>query len=204
MADKPRNIFDDGAFKPLAKIAQGKTMRLRLQLWRNCLQFGTKINDKFVNLDLPVDQFGYVEDWFDDLEKDATNRNVAITLRKGKDNQQYGLLVFGVGEDRMYYIGCADTTQSKVKHVFSPSVKFNYAEDGAAVPDHVISRRLFKSWLRNVRTMLMVAWSEGYRTPEDLAYKPNGGQGGQGGYGNGGGSGGYTQPTMEFDADLQF
>ena len=74
MAEKKRNLFDDGVFKPLAKIGQGKTMRLRLQLWLNCLQFGTKINDNFVNLNLSLDQFACVEDWLEDLEKDAEEK----------------------------------------------------------------------------------------------------------------------------------
>lgn len=205
MAEKKRNLFDDGVFKPLAKIGQGKTMRLRLQMWRNCLQFGTKINDDFLNLDFPIDQFAVVEDWFEDLEKDAVNRNIAITLRRGKDNQQYGLLVFGVGEDRLYYIGCANTTQAKVKHIFTSNAKFNYSEDGQSVPDHVMSRRYFRGWLRNVRTILNKVWEENYKSPEELAYRP-GGQGGQGQQGGQSYGGGYNggQPQMDFDADIQF
>lgn len=206
---KQRNLFDDGVFKPLADIGQGKTMRLRLGLWNNNLQFSTKINDQYANLNLPLSEFGVFEQWFNnDVDVTSRNKNLAATLRKGRDNQAYGMLAFGVGEDGIWYIGCADTAGTRVKHRFTPSMKFSYVEDGAPVPDSVLSFRLLRSWFKNVRSLLPTGWAETYKSPEELAYKPGGNGGGNGGYnqnrGGGNGGGGYNQPSLDFDNDIQF
>lgn len=204
-----RNLYDDGVFKPLADIGQGKTMRLRLGIWKNTIQFSTKINDQYVNLALTLSDFGIFEDWVAEIPRGATNRNLVATLRKGRDNQAYGQLAFGVGEDGIWYIGCADTSGTRVKHRFIPSTKFNYAEDGKAVPDADMSRRLVANWFKNVRTLLPAAWNENYQSPDELAYKPNGGAGGYGGGNSGGGYGGGQrsgggQPALDFDNDIAF
>lgn len=206
---KQRNLFDDGVFKPMADIGQGKSMRLRLGLWQNNLQFSTKINDQYANLNLPLSEFGVFENWFKfDVDKTSRNKNLAATLRKGRDNQAYGMLALGVGEDGIWYIGCADPSGTRVKHRFVPSVKFSYTCDGAPVPDAEMSYRLVCSWFRNVRTVLSSSWAENYKTPEEMAYKP-GGNGGQGGGGyNQNNGGGYNrpapQPSLDFDHDIQF
>lgn len=205
---KQRNLFEDGVFKPMADIGQGKSMRLRLGLWLNNLQFGTKINDQFVNLNLPLSEFGVFEDWFNnDVDKTSRGKNLAATLRKGRENQAYGMLAIGVGEDGIWYIGCADVAGTRVKHRFQPSVKFSYVEDGAPCSDAIMSYRLVSAWFKNVRTVLSSGWAENFKTPDELAYKPGGNQGG--GYPSN--NNGYnrspaaaSQPTLDFDNDVQF
>lgn len=207
---KQRNLFDDGVFKPMADIGQGKSMRLRLGLWQNNLQFSTKINDQYANLNLPLSEFGVFENWFkNDVDKTSRNKNLAATLRKGRDNQAYGMLALGVGEDGIWYIGCADTAGTRVKHRFVPSVKFSYVNDGAPVTDAEMSYRLVCSWFKNVRSILAVSWAENYKTPDEMAYKPGGNGGGGNGYPSNNGNynrpqGGGGAPSLDFDNDIQF
>lgn len=208
-----RNFLDDNAFKPLAKIEGGKTMRLRVQLWNNCIQLCTKVGGEFLNMDLSLEQFDMATQFSEEIQSDWRGRNVAITLRRGKDNQQYGLCVFGVGEDGIWYIGAKDTRGNVVKHTFTPSVKYTWTADGKAAEDSDVSFRMFRAWFRNINRMLPVVWRAAFKDSKEREWKPNGGQGGQGGGYNRGNNqgGGYNQngggrpaPQLDFDSDIAF
>ena len=213
MSQQKRNLFDDNIFKPLAPIGGGKTMRLRMGLWNNNLQFNTKINDNFENMNVGLDQYGVLCSWIrDNTDKDSRERSIAMTLRKGRENTQYGMVAFGVGADGIWYVGIANAAGTRVKHSFTPSQKYNTVADGAPVTDAEVSYRLFRTWMSNIDKMLPISWQETYKSPEEMAYKPNGGAGGQGG----GGQRpqypqqGYqqpqqtSQPALDFDLDVAF
>lgn len=210
MSQQKRNLFDDNIFKPLAPIGGGKTMRLRMGLWNNNLQLNTKINDNFENMNLGLDQYGVMCDWIrDNTDKDSRERSIAMTLRKGRENAQYGMVAFGVGADGIWYVGIANAAGTRVKHSFIPSQKYNTVADGQPMSDAEVSYRLFRTWMANVDRILPIGWQETYKSPEELAYKPNNGNGG-GGQRNYPQNQGYQQPqqsqqpALDFDLDVQF
>lgn len=216
MSQQKRNLFDDNIFKPLAPIGGGKTMRLRMGLWNNNLQFNTKINDNFENMNVGLDQYGILCSWIrDNTDKDSRERNIAMTLRKGRENSQYGMVAFGVGADGIWYVGIANAAGTRVKHSFTPSQKYNTVADGQPVTDAEVSYRLFRTWMANIDKMLPIGWQENYKSPEEMAYKPNGAPGQGGGQrsypqNNNYPQQGYQQPSapaaapLDFDVDIAF
>ncbi|MGL5648946.1 MAG: hypothetical protein ACRDDY_13945 [Clostridium sp.] len=180
MSDIKKNYLDENAFKPIAKIDGGKTMRLRVSLWNNCLQLGTKVGNDFLNIDITLDYFRIIYNRVKKWKPEDRNVNVALNCKKGRDNQNYGMVAFGIGDDGVAYIGGKDTRGGSVKHLFIPNVKFAMMENGQVVPDNEISYDLFMAWFENIAQMLPVAWNNSYKTAEERAYKPgqNGGQGG--------------------------
>ena len=210
MSQQKRNIFDDNMFKPLAPIGQGKTMRLRIGLWNNNLQFNTKINDNFENMNLGLDMFALMCDWVrENTDKNSRDRNIAVTLRKGRENVQYGMLAFGVGADGIWYVGIANAAGTRIKHSFNPSQKYNTVADGQPVADSEMSFRLFRSWMANLDRLLPIGWQENYKTPEEMAYKPGGNGGHGGGRSQYPSNNGYqapapAAPSLDFDVDVAF
>lgn len=197
MSEQKKNYLDENAFKPLAKIEGGKTLRLRVSVWNNCLQLGTKIGNDFINLDITLDYFKLIAKKVRDLKGDERAKAFALNCKKGRDNQTYGMVAFGVGEDGVWYIGAQDTRGGKVKHLFLPNQKFAYIEDGQIVGDSEMSFLLFQSWFENITDMMPLVWREMFKTAEERAYKP----GGQG-------QGNYNQPAaapaISFDTEFSF